>query len=560
MGINQTIRNLNRVREIAQILIKYGFEEVIVQTQLKRLIPESQRLKWKHGETQVLEMNRWERVRLAAEELGPTFIKLAQVLSNRPDLLPKDLITELAKLQSEVPTFPVEQARSIIEAETKQKIEDLFEYFNDEPIGSASIGQVYKATIKDGYDVVVKVQRPGIEKKIKTDLEIIKEIVYRGEGLFENYGLTNLMDLVEAFEASMIRELDYSNEARNIDQFRTYYKNKANLIVPKVYKDLSTTKVLVIEYCRGCKISDIEQIKEWGLDPEDVAEAGFDIYLSQIFENGYFHADPHPGNVLVRPDGKICLIDYGMVGKLMKKDKYAFAGIFIAMAQKDPRGMAMNLRRLAVDDDIKDSQLLELQLHELIQDYAYLNVAESSIAEMGTRLQQIVYEHKLKMPGSIFLILRALAILEGVGKTLAPNFDVYEFIKPYGAKLITEQYSVENISEELFYRGSNLISFLNRLPLDVKDIMRLTRKGKLKFEIEHKQTENFFYTLNRLTNRIMVSIVVVALIIGGSLSLLADLSHMWSFLGLPLITWLFFLGAGTLSFFLFFSAVRGPKI
>jgi len=560
MGINQTIRNLGRLREIIQVLIKYGFENFIAQTQLKKFVPESQKVKWKHGNSIALDLNRFERIRMAAEELGPTFIKFAQVLSNRPDLLPDELIAEFQKLQDQVPPFKLEQAKKIIEKETKTSLEDLLDEFIETPIGAASIGQVYKGTLKTGEVVAIKVQRPGIEKKVSTDLEILKEVVIRGESFFERNGLTNLLDLVEAFESTMLKEMDYSHEAKNIEQFSNFYRDVPNLIIPKLYKQYCTKKILVQEFCAGCKISDVEQIKAWGLDPMQVAETGIDLYLSQIFEHGFFHADPHPGNVLIQPDGKICLIDYGMVGKLMKKDKYAFAGVFIAMAQNNPRGMAMNIRRLAVDDDIKDSRKFEYQLNELIEDFAHLNVAESSMADLGTRLQQIVYEHKMKMPGSIFLILRALAILEGIGKTLAPDFDVYQFIKPYGRKLITEQYSLENIAEEVLYRGGNMVSLANRLPIDLKDILRMTRKGRLSLNIEHAATEPFFKTLNRLTNRIMVALIVVALIIGGSLTLLADLEGMPRFLGMPLITWLAYLGAGFLCSIIFANAMRGPKL
>jgi len=560
MGINQTIRNLSRLSEIIQVLIKYGFENFIGQTQLKKLIPESQQRKWKRGANKALDLNGFERIRMAAEELGPTFIKFAQVLSNRPDLLPDELISEFQKLQDQVPPFKLAQAKKIIELETKHKIDELFDEFTDEPIGAASIGQVYKAKLKTGEAVAIKVQRPGIENKVKTDIEILKEIVVRGDSVFERYGIANLIDLVEAFESTMLREMDYTNEAKNIEQFSNFYREVPNLVIPKLFKEYCTTKILVQDFCAGCKISDVEQIKAWGLNPMQVAETGIDLYLSQIFEHGFFHADPHPGNVLSQPDGKICLIDYGMVGKLMKKDKFAFAGVFIAMAQNNPRGMAMNIRRLAIDDDIKDSRKFEYQLNELIEDFAHLSVAESSMAELGTRLQQIVYEHKMKMPGSIFLILRALAILEGIGKTLAPEFDVYQFIKPYGKKLITEQYSLENIAEEIYYRGTNIASLANRLPIDIKDIMRLTRKGRLSLNIEHAATESFFRTLNRLTNRIMVALIVVALIIGGSLALLADLENMPYFLGMPLITWLAYLGAGFLCTIIFANAMRGPKM
>src|SRR5690606_612934 len=201
-------------------------------------------------------------------------------------------------------------------------------------IGSASIGQVYKAQLHTGEDVVIKVQRPGVKETVETDLVILRELVKLTENYFRKQGVRNTMDVVDTFEKVMRKELNYYNESRNIEQFRDVYKNYPNLYIPKVYKSLTIEKILVLEYISGCKITDVRQQRAWGIDPRVTAEKGMDIYLTQFFEYGFFHADPHPGNVLVRKDGVICLIDFGMVGKLMKKDKFAFSGILLSMAQQ----------------------------------------------------------------------------------------------------------------------------------------------------------------------------------------------------------------------------------
>lgn len=266
MFFTQTIKNIQRTREIIAVLFKYGFEEVVANTPLQNFVPQNRQLTWLRNERYVLDYTRWERVRMVFEELGPTFIKGAQVLSNRPDLLPEPLITEFQKLQSNVPPFPFEEAKAIIEKELGKKLEEVFAFFNPVPIGSASIGQVHRARLLDDTEVVVKVQRPQVRQIVETDLAILKEVIRRSEKFFENNGIINPMDLVLAFEKSMQKELDYLTEARNITQFRTFYQDRKDFYVPKAFKELSTAKVLLLEFVKGCKITDVEQLTKWGVD------------------------------------------------------------------------------------------------------------------------------------------------------------------------------------------------------------------------------------------------------------------------------------------------------
>jgi ubiquinone biosynthesis protein len=537
---NQTFRNLNRTREILGILIKYGFEDFIANSTLRNLVTESMRIKWLRDEKPVMEYTRFERVRMAAEELGPTFIKLAQVLSNRPDIIPEGLVKEFEKLQDRVPPVPFPQAKEIIERETGRKLHELFEEFNEKPMASASIGQVYKAKLRTGEDVVVKVQRPNVADIIEQDLSIINEAVRRMDRYMKKQGVLNGEEVVKVFERAITKELDYLNEARNIDRFRTTYRHRTDFYVPKAYREYSTGKVLVMEFARGCKITDVDQLRAWNISPARIVEKGMDIYLSQIFEYGYFHGDPHPGNVLVNPDGKIILLDFGMVGQLMKKDKYAFAGIFIAMSRFDAREMANQLRKLAVEDNITDMRQFVYDLNDLIEDYAHLDVSESSIQDVIERLQKIMYDYHITVPGGVFLIFRAFAILEGIGKKLHPNFKTYEFIRPYGQKLITDQLKPENLASEASQRFSNLTSFLNSFPVEVRGILQQISKGKLHSEVE---LQGYGYALKKwdsVSTRQSLVNIICALIIGSSIALLGNYPeemkfiygiNKWSFMG-----------------------------
>ncbi|MFD2785163.1 ABC1 kinase family protein [Hymenobacter rubripertinctus] len=533
-----TISNLSRIRQVAEVLIRYGFEDVVTSTALRRLVPQSRRRSWREGEQAVFETTRWERIRMIIEELGPTFIKLAQALSNRADLLPQALIDEFEKLQSNVPPFPVTQARQIIEQELGCPLEDVFDEFDEVPLGSASIGQVHGARLRTGEKVVVKVQRPDVQEKVRTDLSLLHELVRLTAGFLRKQGLSNPQDIVDAFERSMTKELDYTSEARSMEQFRTLYQDYDTFYIPRPYRELSTNRMLVIEFVSGCKITDKVQLLEWGLSPEQVAETGMDIYLTQIFEFGAFHADPHPGNVLVRPDGTVVLIDFGMVGRLTKQQKYAFAGVFIGMARQDPRSMALNFRRLALTSEIPDMRAFEADLAQLIEDFATLDVKEMSMSDLADSLQGVIYRYKLQVPGAVFLILRALVILEGIGKVLHPRFNTFEFVRPYGARIVAEQYSRENIQNEALYTGTQLLALLQTLPTDIRQIVRKISRGDLRVRVELSGYQLLLRKADELVSRSILAAVTVATILFAGLSLLGHYSPaMPYYRGLPVITW-----------------------
>lgn len=557
MLFNQTFRNLGRIREILGVLVKYGFEDLITNSTLRNFVSETRRHSWLRQEKPVFEYTRWERIRMIAEELGPTFVKLAQVLSIRPDMMPEPLIKEFEKLQDRVPPFPFEQARAIIEKELGCKIEDVFDDFTEKPLASASIGQVHKARLKTGQEVVVKVQRPEVAEIVERDLAIIKDLVQRADRYLKKQGVLNAPDVVRAFDRSISKELDYNNEARNIERFRNFYKGFKNFYIPRAYREFSTEKVLVIEYANGCKINDVVQLKAWGLDPRKVAENGMDIYLTQIFEFGLFHADPHPGNVMVRRDGVICLIDFGMTGQLMAKDKQSFAGIFVSMSQQDPKRMASHLKKLSISDNIEDMRAFQYDLNEIIEDFIGLDVSESSISEMVTRLQKVMFDYQIVVPGSIFLIFRAFAILEGIGKQVHPHFNTYEFIKPYGRKIIEEQFSPKNLLNEFTYRAEQLNDYVISFPRDVKELMTKLKKGKLHFEIEHQGYGYLLKKWDSLTNRIVITMLIASFLVGSAISMTADWGpDMPRKYGIPMISYYGLFCAGILGIMLFYSVLR----
>lgn len=564
MLLDGTFKHIGRYRQIIKILIKYGFEDIVFNSFLQNLVPRRLLINWTRDDRKVSETSTWERARMACEEAGPTAIKIAQIFSNRSDILPEALITELRKLQSEVKTFSFDIAKEILEEELSLPIDEIFEYFNEKPIGSASIGQVYKAKLKTGEDVVVKLRRPGVSKLLSQDLEIIKSLLPYLKGAIETNGLVYeaIEDSILEIEKSTLKELDYKHEARNIEHFRKFYKNRRDFYVPRAYREYSTDKLLIIEYAEGCKITDQAQLKEWDLDPTKIAERGMDIYLTQIFEFGYFHADPHPGNIIIQESGRICLIDFGMTGKLMQRDKMAFAQVFVAMAKGDSKNMASNLRKLCISHEVENVRMLEYDLQDLIEEYGSLDVAESKIEDLILSLQGIMLKYKMRPPGSITLIFRAMGLLEGIGKQIHPNFNINEFVQPYGFKLLKEEYSVANLAEEAWNRMGEISALVNSIPFEIRAILKKTRQGKLHFEIEHKGYEPLLRKMDRVVNRFILAFIIFTVMLSSSILALAPIpkEYIISSLGIPYLSLFGFLFSIFLGTILLFAVLRTRKL
>ena len=558
MRLNQTIKNIRRVSDVIKVFVNYGFEEIVTTTALRKFIPQKKKLTWIRSNKLVFEYSRWERIRMVIEELGPTFVKGAQMLSNRPDILPAELIIEFEKLQDQVHPESPNTIRKILRQELDTEIEEIFDYFDDKPLGSASIGQVHRGRLINGTDVAIKIQRPKVLEMVQTDISLIKDIVKLTEGYFKKYGVLNPLEIVEAFEKSISKEMDYTIEARSMDQFRNFYKSNAGFKVPKVYRQYSTQKILIQEFVSGCKITDTKQQSEWGINPRRIAEKGLDVYLHQIFEKGYFHADPHPGNIIIKPDGTLVLIDYGMIGKLTKRDKFAFSGIFIGMANKDARQMATSLKKLCIESDIPNMKALEYELEDLIEEYAYLDVDEMNMKDLTASLYRIIYKYKLTVPGSIFLILRALVILEGIGKRIHPKFNTFEFVQPYGSKIIQEQYSVQNLTQDFLYSAQQFTSLINSLPLTLKDILVNLRKGDLTIKVQNSSTEYLADKIDKASIRLVLVILVSTFLITGMVFYLVP-SGAPVYLGAPVFTWISWILGFILGISLFIQMFRNGK-
>jgi len=556
MIFGKTVRNINRIGNIINILIKYSFEDIVSNTSLRKFVSAKKQFTGISGEKHFIEYTRWERIRMVIEELGPTTIKLAQFLSNRPDILPDSLIVEFTKLQNNVPPFSSITAKQIIEAETGKKIEELFSYFDNYTIGSGSIGQVHRAKLITGEDVVVKVQRPEAVKTVKTDLSLLREFVKLTESYFINAGILNPMDIVDNFEDSILQELDYSNEARSVLQFRALHKFTKWLVIPKPFRNISSTKVLILEFTSGCKITDYVQYESWGINRHEIAKKLIQIYLIQIFRSGIFHADPHPGNIFVTPAGKISLLDYGMVGKLTNLQKKHFSSLLAAIATRDSKKLLNSLQNLIIKSEINDIQIFENDLQQIIDEIIVYNVDNQGIKELVISLQRIIYKYKLQIPGSVFLLLRALAILEGVVKQLYPELDLLNYIKPYAHKVAMEQFSPQKIKSELKYSAAQLYHLLHYSPIEISYILRKIRTGDIHVKLEHQGYKVGLKKVDTTVNRLIAAILIASLIMGSSILTVFSPAHMPTILSFPVAGLLGFAMAIILGIWMVIYAMR----
>ena len=369
--VGRTYRHLNRYREILSVLFKYGFGDIIETLKIEQYIEVGLQMISKKRRDQIEKLSRAERVRMAVEELGPTFIKLGQILSTRPDLIPLEYSRELSKLQDNVPAFSHEAVKTIITEELGHPPEELFAHFDSRPLAAASIGQVHRARLVDGEEVVVKVQRPGIRKIVEIDLEILLHLASLMERHVEEMVVQRPTRVVEEFARSLEKEIDYTIESYHTERFSRQFMGEHTVYVPKVFRELNSSRVLTIEYIDGIKVSDTDRLKQKGCDLHRIAVNGADLIMKQIFVHGFFHADPHPGNIFILPNHVICFLDFGMMGRIRQDEREDFTDFVTSLAGRNERKITESVLRLSLYDVEPDREKLERDLMDLLEHQVY---------------------------------------------------------------------------------------------------------------------------------------------------------------------------------------------
>jgi len=520
-SIRRGYRHLNRYRQIVTVFIRYGFGDLLDTLKVEQYLDMGLEMIGAKPRDKVERFSRAERVRMALEELGPTFVKLGQILSTRPDLIPVEFLQEFQKLQDDVAPFEYDDVKQIVEEELNRPIEEIFDMFDHVPLGAASIGQAHRAQLKDGEDVVVKVQRPGIRKVIEVDLEIMLHLASLMERHLEEVEVHRPTRIVAEFARSIEKEIDYTVEASHMERFAWQFQGDMSIYVPKVFREMSTDRVLTTEYVYGIKASEIDRIDQEGMDRKTITARGADLILKQIFKYGFFHADPHPGNIFVLPDNVICYLDYGMMGQIRRQTREDAADLVYALSQGDVSRTVRAILKLAEYDKQPDIQLFERDLGDFMGQYLYKPLKDLEIGKLLHELLELLSQHHLRIPQDSFLMLKALTIWEGVGLSLDPDFVMMEKAAPFIKSVRTGRLRPERIADDMFESGMDLFRFVRELPSELRDLLNQIKQGKLRMEFEHHGLEPLLKKEDQTSNRIAFSIIIAALIIGSALIVLA---------------------------------------
>lgn len=540
-------RYLRRYRQIVEILADYGFGAVLAQMRLSDRLNIPRRWRRRRdipGDA----MTNPRRLRRAMEDLGPTFIKFGQILSTRSDIMPPEYLEELSYLQDEVPPVSWEQAREVVETELGAPIEDLFAQVDPVPIASASLAQVHVARLVGGEEVVVKIQRPNIEKTVNLDLDIIYDLAQTAQQRIGAASRFEVGDLAEEFASALRTEMDFRREAWNADRFRKNFEDENRLTVPKIYWDYSTKRLLVMERLKGIKIDNLEALKAAGYSPQRLSRYAADFALKEVLIDGFFHADPHPGNMLILPGEVIGLLDFGTVGRLDDKDRANLARLFIAGVQLDAEAIVDQLQRMGVADYKVDRIGLERDLKRILTRYYGLPIYEIDAREISKAVQPILYEYKLSIPTDYYLLMKTVVMMQGVGLRLDPDFDIFETAQPYMGKLFRRMWLPSSWGPEVVQMALDWKDFATILPRKTSRILEQVERGQLTVQAELPQLETIINTIDRLINRIIFSVLVAALLVALAL-LLPRLDYAWPW---GLVTWIIVMGF----FVLLFLAIR----
>lgn len=501
--------HLNRSREIASVLMGHGWDCL---TEKFELFNVGKLTNQKNGQGGPL--TRPEHVRSALEELGTTFIKLGQILSTRADLLPPDYLAELTKLQDSAAPVPFEAVRETLVAELGQPIETAFLNFNPEPLAAASIGQAYAATLLDGTDVVVKIRRPGVVEQVHEDLEILKELAAAVSRHWELADQYDLVGIVEEFSDTLKGELDYIREGQNAERFAADFVSEAGIHIPRVYWETTTSRVLTLERIRGTKINDLANLDNQGIDRSALARFATDVVMRMVCENGFFHADPHPGNFFIEPDGTIGLIDFGMVGTLDERTQEHLADLLINIDHQDADRLVDVFLDLGVTRKRIDRDLLRRDIEHLLSTYWGLPLSELRISAVLNDVFAIMRRHHLHLPSNLALLLKTVVMIEGLGVNLDPAFRLTSALEPYADRLVLRRYSPTKLIRNLGRASLFLARVSAEMPQQLHRIVSAAENGNLQIGMRPEGFDPVIRRVEKIANRIVLGVLAAAFING----------------------------------------------
>lgn len=517
--IPQVYRNVNRWREILSILSKYG-----LAGWLSRFEFSFGKGLFKNSSGEVLaDESRETRIRMAMEELGPTFIKLGQIMSTRPDMVGATLAEELEKLQRRVPPDAPGVVTQLVEEELGCQLSDVFAEFSETPVASASIGQVHRARLVTGEEVAVKVQRRDIARRVRVDLDILQGLAQLAERIPELASYRPCASVAE-FQRALRRELDFDRERRHMEEFRRSFTGSSLVRIPKPYADYSTDRVLVMEWLEGVPLSSPQELAKCGIDLSAVARQGADLYLEMIFRNGFYHADPHPGNLVLLHTEGIGLLDYGMVGRIDDSLREEIEEFLLAIVEQDSRQLCAVVIRVGATPPGLDESALGIDLADFIAQFAHQPAESFELAASLREMFELMRRHNILLPVPMTMLLKVLIMLEGTGRRLVPDFSLMEILKPYRKKMLARRIS----PKRQFRKARRIVYELEQLaeifPRRIRDILQQVQTGRFDVHLDHRGLEPS-------VNRLVLGMMTSALFLG---SVLLVTNNVWPFWFWPL--------------------------
>lgn len=548
-----------RAREIAEILIKNGLGFAVEQLGLTRFLSAWKRRRVAGADPGLSRLSVSERVRRTLEDLGPTFIKIGQVLSGRADLLPAEYIHELTKLLDAAPPVETSQIVACIEEELGASLGECFSSFEPEPIASASIGQVHQATLPDGQPVVVKVRRPGVERMVMADLDLLARQAAFLERRSMRVRESRLVEIVEELSQALRDELDYTVEGRNADRLRRNLADDERVIIPQVHWSHSSRRVLTMEAIEGFKLTDTQRLRQERYDLPAVAGVIVDLYLHQVFVDGFFHADPHPANIMVC-DNKIGLVDFGMVGQLTPRTKSALGSLLLALLAQDSQEVVRVILHMGAASRTTDPAAVERDVQRLLMRYYGVPLEMMPLGEVLQEVLTAAFKHQVHLPPDLALLARVVIVLEGMALGLDPNFNLAEMAKPFGERLLRDRFSWRRLQDEALQSLGVAGRLARELPQQASSLMGHIEDGQVTLGIDLRQLNRIMAKFDSMISRLAFSLVVAALIVGSAVVIHGGATE-WNFLGLSLpIAHISFGLAAVMGVWLLFSIVRsrGP--
>lgn len=545
----RSIARVGRFKDVIASLLRHGFDDMVQRLDLPGM---DLVRKWTHSDTKV---GTYERIRHVLEDLGPTFVKFGQIMSLRPDLLPQPLIQELSKLQDDVAAEEFSAIQQVVERELDRPLKEVFSIFDVTPLAAASLSQVHRGVLrKEGWIVSVKIQRPGIRKKIRTDLDILAAIALRLHERSEELQFYDLPNLIRVTRRNLLQEIDFKREARNMKIARSYAGDNA-IHIPEPHEHYCTEGLLVMEYVQGTKLKDMDhsQLSE----PMALARQGLHAAIKQILEDGFFHADPHPGNMLIMDENRLCLLDWGMVGRLTERNQHDILDLLTAVVNKDSHALAHALLQMSQNTRIIDLQALERDLLEALDTYYAVPLKDLNIGQLLLLITGLLREYQLKLPSDLVIMIKSLVTAEGTARLIYPELDVFTEAQGHIKRLASKRMR----PRALWHRFHNTLSYLfflqRDIPLRLSQIVNKMESGELRIRFTHENLKSLRMTIENASSRMAFSIIIAALIIGSSMIITTGIGPL--LFGFPALGVVGYIISGVIGLWLVFNIIRGRR-